>query len=123
MTAVDFYQRAAIVCRSIPRGKVATYGQIALLCGCPRNSRQVGYGLNRHLLGDVPAHRVVNARGILSGAAAFDTYDMQMRLLEMEGVAAVRIRGGWQVDLKKDGWKHTMDDAENFRSRFLALGI
>ena len=83
----------------------------------------MGYGLNRNLLGDVPAYRVVNARGILSGAAAFDTYDMQMRLLEMEGVAAVRIRGGWQVDLKKDGWKHTMEDAENFRSWFLALGI
>lgn len=68
----DFYKRAAIVCRGIPYGKAATYGQIALLCGKPKNARQVGYALNRGLLGlDIPAHRVVNARGILSGAAAF----------------------------------------------------
>jgi len=44
---MDFYQRVTIVCQAIPSGKVATYGQIALLCGCPRNSRQVGYGLNK----------------------------------------------------------------------------
>ena len=71
----DFYRRAAIVCRRIPYGKTATYGQIALLCGKPRNARQVGYALNRGRLGDgIPAHRVVNSRGILSGVAAFETY-------------------------------------------------
>ena len=48
----DFYRRAAIVCRRIPYGKTATYGQIALLCGKPRNARQVGYALNRGRLGD-----------------------------------------------------------------------
>ena len=83
----DFYQRAAIVCRAIPYGNAATYGQIALLCGKPKNARQVGYALNRGRLGDgIPAHRVVNSRGILSGAAAFETDDMQRRLLEAEGV-------------------------------------
>ena len=71
----DFYRRAAIVCRRIPYGKTATYGQIALLCGKPRNARQVGYALNRGRLGDgIPAHRGVNSRGILSGATAFETY-------------------------------------------------
>ena len=40
---MDFYQRAGIVCRAIPRGTVASYGQIALLCGKPKNARQVGY--------------------------------------------------------------------------------
>ena len=44
---MDFSQRVGIVCRAIPAGKVATYGQIALLCGKPRNARQVGYALNR----------------------------------------------------------------------------
>lgn len=48
----DFYKRAAIVCRAIPYGKAATYGQIALLCGKPENARQVGYALNRNRLGD-----------------------------------------------------------------------
>ena len=68
----DFYRRAAIVCRAIPYGKAATYGQIALLCGKPKNARQVGYALNRGRLGEgIPAHRVVNSRGILSGAAGF----------------------------------------------------
>lgn len=53
---MDFYQRVGIVCRAIPAGKVATYGQIALLCGKPRNARQVGYALNRGRAGaDVPA--------------------------------------------------------------------
>ena len=84
---MDFYQRAGIVCRSIPRGKVASYGQIALLCGKPKNARQVGYALNRGKLGEeVPAHRVVNGRGRLTGAASFDTFDMQRNLLEGEGV-------------------------------------
>lgn len=42
---MDFYQKMGIVCKQIPYGTVATYGQIALLCGKPKNSRQVGYGL------------------------------------------------------------------------------
>ena len=84
---MDFYKRAALVLKKIPEGKVATYGQIALLCGKPEIPRQVGYGLGRNLMGeDVPAYKVVNAQGILSGAAAFETFDMQKLLLEQEGV-------------------------------------
>ena len=83
---MDFYERAKMICENIPRGRVATYGQIALLCGRPRNARQVGYALNKGRLGDVPAYRVVSGNGVLSGAAAFETYDMQKILLEAEGV-------------------------------------
>ena len=120
----DFYKRAAIVCRAIPYGKTATYGQIALLCGKPENARQVGYALNRGRLGEgIPAHRVVNARGILSGAAAFETADMQKRLLEKEGVMVHFTPDGWQVDRKKDGWHNTMDEAMQFQQIFGALGI
>lgn len=120
----DFYKRAAIVCRSIPYGKTATYGQIALLCGKPENARQVGYALNRGRLGEgIPAHRVVNARGILSGAAAFETADMQKRLLEKEGVMVHFTPDGWQVDRKKDGWHNTMDEAMQFQQIFGSLGI
>ena len=115
----DFYKRATIVCRAIPYGKAATYGQIALLCGRPKNARQVGYALNRNRLGDaIPAHRVVNARGILSGAAAFETADMQKILLENEGVKVRFTPDGWQVDLKKDGWQNTMEDALRFLEIF-----
>lgn len=59
---MDIYRRIGLACSRIPRGRVATYGQIALLCGKPGNSRQVGYALKKGLAGeDVPAHRVVNA--------------------------------------------------------------
>ena len=47
---MDFYERVRFVVNHIPYGKAATYGQIALLCGKPRNSRQVGYALNRHVV-------------------------------------------------------------------------
>ena len=120
----DFYKRATIVCRAIPYGKAATYGQIALLCGRPKNARQVGYALNRNRLGDaIPAHRVVNARGILSGAAAFETADMQKILLEKKGVKVRFTPDGWQVDLKKDGWHNTMEDALRFLEIFQAQDI
>ena len=86
---MDFYRRMGIVCQQIPRGKVATYGQIALLCGRPKNARQVGYGLKRQLAGEgTPAYRVVNSKGILSGAASFETFDMQRILLQEEGVGS-----------------------------------
>ncbi len=121
---LDFYKRMEMVCRSIPWGKAATYGQIALLCGKPRNARQVGYALGRGRLGEgIPAHRIVNARGILSGAAAFDVYDLQKRLLEAEGVEVLETKDGWQVNLKKDGWNHTLEDALYFRELFEKEGI
>lgn len=121
---LDFYKRMEMVCRSIPWGKAATYGQIALLCGKPRNARQVGYALSRDRLGEgIPAHRIVNARGILSGAAAFDVYDLQKRLLEAEGVEVLETKDGWQVNLKKDGWNHTLEDALHFRELFEEKGI
>lgn len=120
----DFYKRAALVCRAVPYGKAATYGQIALLCGKPKNARQVGYALNRGRLGEgVPAHRIVNSKGILSGAAAFETADMQKILLEGEGVQVDFTGDGWRVDLKKDGWHNTMEEALHFQEIFEAWGI
>lgn len=98
---MDFYRRVEIVCKNIPRGKVATYGQIALLCGAPRHARQVGYALNKKL-SNVPAHRVVNHQGYLSGALAFQTPDLQVQLLTAEGVQVGEDR---RVDLKKYGWQ------------------
>ena len=115
---MDFYERMSLVCSRIPRGRVATYGQIALLCGYPKNARQVGYGLRQGLAGEVPAYRVVNARGELSGAASFETWDMQKLLLEGEDVEVNWTGSGWQVDLKRFGWKNTMEEAEAFRREF-----
>ena len=120
----DFYRRAALVCRSIPYGKAATYGQIALLCGKPKNARQVGYALRTGRLGEeIPAHRIVNARGVLSGAASFETADMQKILLEAEGVRVEYTEEGWRVNLKRDGWHNTMEEAIRFRDEFEKQGI
>lgn len=114
----DFYKRIGIVCRSIPAGKVATYGQIALLCGKPKNSRQVGYALKMDLAGEVPAYRVVNSRGILSGAFHFETPDLQKILLTEDEIEVVWTPDGWKTDLKKYQWRNTMEEAEELRRRF-----
>ncbi len=94
----------------IPQGCVATYGQIAALCGKPKNARQVGYALKTGLAGEnIPAHRVVGASGKLVGAACFKTSMAQMQMLAAEGVA-VRLRDGCQyVSIKAYGWRP--DDA------------
>ena len=117
---MDFYRRLALAGEAIPFGKVATYGQLALLCGRPRNSRQVGYALNRGMAGEkLPAHRVVNSQGLLTGAPAFDTPDMQKWLVEGEGV---EVKDG-KVDLKKYGWHNTMEEAMALKECFDRLGI
>lgn len=85
----------------IPRGKVATYGQIALLAGNPRWSRVVGYAL--HANPDpqhIPCYRVVNRFGEPSPAFAFGGFDTQAALLESEGVIVTEGR----VDLEAYGW-------------------
>lgn len=119
---MTFYEKMRVVCLAIPEGKVATYGQIALLCGKPKNSRQVGYGLKNGLAGnDIPAYRVVNGKGELSGACHFEYPDMQKLLLLEDGIE-VRWNGiNWYVDLKEYGWKNTLEEAEAFSREFEAV--
>ena len=72
---------------SIPRGKVCSYGQVALMVGAPNAARQVGWAL--HCLPadtDVPWHRVINARGGISLRGRMGEADLQRRLLEAEGI-------------------------------------
>ena len=109
------------VVAEIPQGRVATYGQIALLCGKPRNARQVGYALNRGRAGaDVPAFRVVNGQGVLSGAQAFSRPNTQKKLLAGDGI---RVSADNRVDLKRFGWHNTLDEALFLRQEFERLGI
>ena len=89
------------VVKQIPKGKVATYGQVASLAGNKRWSRVVGYAL--HSNPDpttIPCHRVVNRLGEVSKAFAFGGKNRQITLLENEGVGFVNDR----VDLKKYQW-------------------
>ena len=68
----DFYERVYVVVRQIPFGKVTTYGSIAKYLGAPKSSRTVGYAMNAaHTKPDVPAHRVVNRIGLLTGKHHF----------------------------------------------------
>ncbi|WP_343210534.1 MGMT family protein [Anaerolentibacter hominis] len=117
---MDFYRRVKLVCEHIPRGKVATYGQIALLCGMPRYSRAVGYALKKGLAGEGYAHRVVNHQGFLSGAANFEKPDTQKKLLRSEMVKVSRDN---RVDLKKYGWDNSLDEALLLRNMFEEAGI
>ena len=116
---MTFYEKMRLVCLCIPRGKVATYGQIAMLCGKPGNSRQVGYGLRENLAGaDIPAFRVVNGKGELSGAQHFLISDLQRTLLAEDGVPTYWNGRCWRVDLKKYGWETSRADAAAFERAF-----
>lgn len=89
------------VVKKIPRGRVCTYGQIALLVGNPRLSRVVGYALHVNPEpGVIPCHRVVNRNGEVSRAFAFGGENIQIQLLEDEGVEFVAGR----VPLDKYMW-------------------
>ena len=90
------------IVKKIPKSKVATYGQIAMLAGNPRWSRVVGYALHVNPDGDeIPCFRVVNRLGECSGSFAFGGETVQRRLLEEDGVTFL-IDG--RVDMKKHQW-------------------
>lgn len=89
------------VCR-IPKGRVATYGQIALLCGSPRAARAVGWALHQNPRpGVIPCHRVVNREGRCAPAFAFGGQGVQRRLLEAEGIV---FSSDGRVDLSAYIW-------------------
>lgn len=93
------------VVRRIPKGRVATYGQIAELAGLEGHARQVGYALhNLPERNDVPWHRVINARGEISPRTSGDSHELQRMLLEAEGI---ELDLGGRMDLKKYRWKAT----------------
>lgn len=86
----NFFNRVYKVVRQIPFGKVTSYGAIAKAIGSPQSSRMVGYAMNAsHNLEDVPAHRVVNRNGVLTGKHHFDGTNLMQQLLEVEGVKVI----------------------------------
>jgi O-6-methylguanine DNA methyltransferase len=86
--------------KKIPKGKVATYGQVAALAGDKKMARAVGNALHKNPDPDsIPCYRVVNAKGELASTFAFGGSEVQARLLEAEGIEVV----GGKVDLKKYG--------------------
>jgi methylated-DNA-protein-cysteine methyltransferase related protein len=86
----NFFERVYEIVRQIPHGKVTSYGAIAKTLGAARSARMVGWAMNAsHNLDDVPAHRVVNRNGLLSGKHHFDGTNLMQQLLENEGVKVV----------------------------------
>jgi methylated-DNA-protein-cysteine methyltransferase-like protein len=83
----NFFERVYDVVRQIPYGKVTSYGAIARFLGAARSARMVGWAMNAcHGREDVPAHRVVNRVGLLSGKHHFEGTNLMQQLLESEGV-------------------------------------
>ncbi|MBT1178218.1 MGMT family protein [Bifidobacterium vespertilionis] len=108
----SFSERVYDVVRRIPRGTVATYGQVAALAGAPRSARFVGYALHSNPEpGVIPCHRVVFRDGSLAPGFAFGGPERQRALLEEEGVAFRPGTGdpagaaGWRVDLTRCQWR------------------
>jgi len=96
---MNTFEKIYEVVKSIPEGKVATYGQVALLAGNPRWARVVGYALHVNPYpGIIPCHRVVNREGGVAPGFAFGGEDVQRQLLEAEGVV---FEPDGRIDLEK----------------------
>ncbi len=99
---LSFHDRVKALIRKIPRGKVATYGQLAALAGQPRAARQVSWALHSSSDKDkLPWHRVINSQGTIS-LPRMGGYEVQRALLEKEGV---RFGLREQVDLERYQWQ------------------
>lgn len=85
--STDFFEKVYTVVRQIPFGRVATYGGIARAIGAAKSARTVGYAMNAsHQYDDVPAHRVVNRNGVLTGKHHFPGTQVMQQMLESEGI-------------------------------------
>ncbi len=99
----NFFERVYEIARLIPQGRVTSYGAIAKALGTARSARMVGWAMNAsHNREDVPAHRVVNRIGMLSGKHHFEGANLMQQLLENEGLKVV---DNQIVDFKKYFWQ------------------
>lgn len=99
----DFFQRVYEVVKQIPYGRITTYGAIAKKIGAPKSARMVGYALNAsHLNEEIPAQRVVNRKGLLTGKHHFQGTNLMQQLLENEGV---KIKDNTVQNFKEHFWE------------------
>ncbi|HLV39440.1 MGMT family protein [Xanthomarina sp.] len=82
----SFFERVYQVARQIPYGRVTSFGAIAKYLGAAKSARMVGYAMNGSHNKDVPAHRVVNRKGLLTGKHHFEGTNLMQQLLENEGI-------------------------------------
>ena len=86
---LSFFDQVYEVAKLIPYGRVTSYGAIANYLGAARSARMVGYAMNGSSGKDVPAHRVVNRKGLLTGKHHFNGTNLMQQLLESEGIQVV----------------------------------
>ncbi|MBP0904829.1 MGMT family protein [Mariniflexile gromovii] len=86
---LNFFDKVYEVAKQIPYGRVTSYGAIAMYLGAVKSARMVGYAMNGSVGKDVPAHRVVNRKGLLTGKHHFDGTNLMQQLLESEGIKVV----------------------------------
>jgi len=99
---LDFFERVYEIVQQIPEGKVTSYGAIAKCLGASKSSRMVGWAMSAsHGRYEVPAHRVLNRIGMLTGKHHFDTETLMQELLENEGVTVKKDK---VVDFKNRFW-------------------
>ena len=99
---LSFFERVYDVVREIPYGRVTSYGAIAKHLGAARSSRLVGYAMNASHKKDVPAHRVVNRNGLLTGKHHFPGTHLMQQLLENEGV---KVKDDQIINFKEVYWE------------------
>ena len=99
----DFFQNVFDVVRLIPKGRVTSYGAIAKYLGSGGSSRMVGWAMNasHHVKPKVPAHRVVNRNGMLTGKAHFETPTKMQELLAKE---KIKVKNETVLDFEKLFW-------------------
>ncbi|KVV13672.1 MGMT family protein [Flavobacterium sp. TAB 87] len=103
MESESFFERVYTITKLIPYGRVSSFGAIAKALGTARSARMVGWALNAsHNREDVPAHRVVNRNGLLTGKMHFDGTNLMQQLLESEGV---EVTDNQVVDFKLLFWQ------------------
>jgi methylated-DNA-protein-cysteine methyltransferase-like protein len=87
MKEINFFDKVYVVAKQIPYGKVTSYGAIATYLGAAKSARMVGWAMNAsHGNDEIPAHRVVNRNGLLTGKIHFDGTNLMQQLLENEGI-------------------------------------
>ncbi|MEZ4901091.1 MAG: MGMT family protein [Spirosomataceae bacterium] len=102
MSVQNFFEDVYDVVRQIPAGRATSYGAIATFLGAKSSARMVGWAMNAcHGMADVPAHRVVNRNGLLSGKHFFGSPTAMQALLEAEGLV---IENDKIKDFKKVFW-------------------
>ena len=87
----NFFEKSYAIARLIPHGRVTSYGAIATYLGAARSARMVGWAMNnsRNQKEEVPAHRVVNRKGLLTGKHHFQGTNLMQQLLESEGIKVI----------------------------------